>query len=709
MNFDAVIDRSGTHCTQWDYIEDRFGKKDILPFSISDTDFSCPPEILQALEKRMHHGIFGYTRWNHTDFKSAIQHWFQTRFSCHIEQNWIVYSPSVLYSISRLIELLTDEGDHIVVQTPAYDAFFPVIEKNERSLLCNELLLNKGRYTINFSDLEDKLSKEKTKILLLCSPHNPTGRVWTNEELQQIVLLCEKHNVYIISDEIHMDVVHSSHPHTPIVDVAHDVNRVFICTSASKTFNTPGLGGSYIIIADDAVREQYLTLLKQRDGLSSAPIFGISATIAAYNNSANFVDEQNTYIRKNFLIVQNFLRKYLPTVTLTLPESTYLAWIDVSQLPYNMDELQHALVHHGEVAIMRGDTYGAAGKHFIRMNIGCPSSKLLEGLHRLKKGIDALQKTNITEPLFLTPTFQERIWGGSVLKNVFQYDIPSEKTGECWAISAHSNGQTFVKSGTFQGYSLQDLWNHRRHLFGNFDSNQFPLLTKILDANDDLSVQVHPHDAYVHRYENDSYGKNECWYVIDCAEDAELIIGHRATSKKELLSYIENENWEHLLRRIKIKQGDFFYIPAGTIHAICKGALILETQQSSDTTYRLYDYNRIDKDGKQRELHLEKAIDVITVPFAHEKIEAKTEHFLGYSITTYVQSPYFSVYKWDICEKATFIQDQPFLLVSVINGDGVLKSAHMNYQLQKGDHFILPYNLGNFHIHGKVTLIVSHP
>ncbi|MEE6452493.1 MalY/PatB family protein [Gottfriedia acidiceleris] len=389
--FDQIVDRTGTYCTQWDYIEDRFGVPNLLPFSISDTDFQSPDEIIHALEKRMKHGIFGYTRWNHAEFKESIIDWFHKRFSCEIKQDWIVYSPSVIYSISKVMEYLTNVGDHVVIQTPAYDAFFKVIQDNNRFISDNQLIYENGEYRIDFDDLEQKLSHERAKILLLCSPHNPSGRVWTKHELERIIGLCNKHNVFIISDEIHMDIVYEPNIHIPIIKTSINLENVCICTSASKTFNTPGLVGSYMILPSQKIKNEFLLSLKNRDGLSSASIFGTLSTIEAYKNCEDWVDELVEYTNDNLKTVENYLNTHLPKLKFTLPESTYLAWIDISGLPFSSEQLQHALVHHAKVAIMPGETYGEAGKGFIRLNIGCPKSKIIEGLNRLKKAIDYLE------------------------------------------------------------------------------------------------------------------------------------------------------------------------------------------------------------------------------------------------------------------------------------------------------------------------------
>ncbi|MED1441234.1 mannose-6-phosphate isomerase, class I [Aeribacillus composti] len=312
------------------------------------------------------------------------------------------------------------------------------------------------------------------------------------------------------------------------------------------------------------------------------------------------------------------------------------------------------------------------------------------------------------QPIFFEPVFKERIWGGTALRDQFGYDIPSEQTGECWAISAHPNGQSVVKSGEWKGWTLDQLWKDRRELFGGMEGEKFPLLTKILDANHDLSVQVHPDDQYAQTHENGELGKTECWYIIDCEKDAEMIFGHTAKTKEELVRMIEEGRWDDLLQRVKIKLGDFYYVPSGTIHALCKGTLVLETQQNSDTTYRVYDYDRTDDNGNKRELHLEKAIDVITVPHTATKVEPKTEEKQGATITTYVQAPYFSVYKWSVNGIFRVTRDKPFLLCSVLSGSGKLKTAQGEHPFKKGDHFLIPATIDTFEISGETNIIVSH-
>lgn len=313
----------------------------------------------------------------------------------------------------------------------------------------------------------------------------------------------------------------------------------------------------------------------------------------------------------------------------------------------------------------------------------------------------------MNKPLFFDPIFQERIWGGEKL-TTFGYEIPSNHTGECWAFAAHENGQSLVKNGQYKGKSLSELWDDHRELFGNIEGDRFPLLTKILDANDDLSVQVHPDDEYAKKYENGELGKTECWYIIDCDQGSEIIFGHHAKSKEEFTQLVNGGEWEKLLRKIPVTPGEFYYVPSGTIHAIGKGILILETQQNSDTTYRVYDYDRVDNVGNTRELHIEKSIQVATIPSNEPKFDAKEFTIGDLKITIFIENEFFSVYKWTLNGQVTLKQDKPFQLVSVISGEGTIMVDNQTFSFIKGDHMMLPSELGKFTLSGNLELIVSH-
>jgi mannose-6-phosphate isomerase len=313
------------------------------------------------------------------------------------------------------------------------------------------------------------------------------------------------------------------------------------------------------------------------------------------------------------------------------------------------------------------------------------------------------------QPIFLQPVFQERVWGGKALRQQFGYEIPSEQTGECWAISAHPNGQSIVVSEPYVGMTLGELWKKHKGLFGNYHSDIFPLLIKILDANADLSIQVHPNDEYALVHESGELGKTECWYILDCKENAEIVLGHHAQTKEEFQQLIQEGKWEKLLRRLKIRKGDFFYIPSGTIHALCEGTMVLEIQQNSDITYRLYDYDRVDRYGNKRELHLQKAIEVTNVPHQETNVSPKFEQLEGGRVITFFETTYFSVYKWEIKSIARFQKLPLFLLVNVIHGEGHLVIDQGIFPIKKGDHFILPSAIDEIEIQGNLELIVSHP
>lgn len=314
----------------------------------------------------------------------------------------------------------------------------------------------------------------------------------------------------------------------------------------------------------------------------------------------------------------------------------------------------------------------------------------------------------MTEPLFLKGALQEKIWGGAKLKEIFGYDIPSNKTGELWAISAHKNGPAVVTQGEFKGKTLTELWDTHRELFGNQEGDVFPLLTKILDAQNDLSVQVHPDDTYGLQHEGE-LGKTECWYIIDAEEDSEIIYGHHAHSHEELNQMIEEGKWDDLLRRVKVKPGDFFYVPSGTIHAIGGGIMILETQQSSDTTYRVYDYDRTDDEGNTRPLHIKQSVDVTTVPHIDPEPEQTTIDKKGATITTLVSNEFFTVQEWKVDGEATFEAEGLYTLVSVLDGEGTLTTHKKSYSIKKGSHFILPNDTKEWQLEGTLHIIASYP
>lgn len=305
------------------------------------------------------------------------------------------------------------------------------------------------------------------------------------------------------------------------------------------------------------------------------------------------------------------------------------------------------------------------------------------------------------ELLFFAPEFKTMIWGGSKMKDVFNYDIPADNTGECWAISAHPNGDCTCINGAYEGKKLSWLWENKRELFGNMDLDRFPLLLKVIDAKDDLSIQVHPSDEYAGVHENGSLGKTECWYILDCEKDSKLVIGHNAKTKDELCRMIDEHKFKELITEVPVKPGDFVQIDPGTVHAIKGGVMILETQQNSDITYRVYDYDRL-QNGKPRDLHVEQSKAVITVP-AKEGAVKSTLKEVG--TEELVKCKYYSVRKINVDGSCSFTQNKPFQMLSVIEGNGAVNGVN----IKKGDHFIVPFEYGKVELSGKMTVIASNP
>ena len=309
--------------------------------------------------------------------------------------------------------------------------------------------------------------------------------------------------------------------------------------------------------------------------------------------------------------------------------------------------------------------------------------------------------------LFLEPIFQERIWGGRALEEKFGYEIPEGNIGECWGISAHPNGESFIKNGKYAGKKLSELWGVTPELFGQQEKEKFPLLVKVLDANSSLSVQVHPDDEYARVFENGELGKTECWYIVDCDDDAEIIFGHNAKTKEEAVAMVAAGDWDQFLRRQPVKKGDFFYVPSGTIHALCTGTVVLEVQQSSDTTYRLYDYDRLDDAGNPRELHIKKSLDVSTIPHVNtnpnQKVVIENENFKAIEL---VSNEFFSVSKFEVHGKMNYgFTKSTYALISVINGSGRIDGE----PVKKGHHILVPVNVGELSFEGEFELIVAQP
>ena len=307
------------------------------------------------------------------------------------------------------------------------------------------------------------------------------------------------------------------------------------------------------------------------------------------------------------------------------------------------------------------------------------------------------------ELIHLTPLFHNKIWGGRRLESEYGYQIPAGPVGECWAISAHPAGDCPVENEAFAGKTLSELWDERRDLFGDLPGKEFPLLIKILDADGDLSIQVHPDDAYAAEHENGSLGKRECWYVLDCEPGATIIVGQRAHDRAELAQMIEEGRWGELLNEVPIHKGDFFQIDPGTVHAIKAGTLILETQQSSDVTYRVYDYDRLGDDGKPRPLHIEQSLDVVNYGAVAPADGTVTAPEVD-GITLLERNDNYTVERVRVSGEKTLPQPWPFMCLSVIDGAGTVNGE----AVRKGSHLLAPCGCGDLALSGDMTLITSH-
>ncbi|MGC5398183.1 MalY/PatB family protein [Streptomyces sp. DT20] len=380
-DFDTVIDRRGTWCVQWDRVADRFGVDGLLPFTISDMDFATAPEVLAALRARLDHGVFGYTDWQQDDFRSAIAHWYETRYDTTVDTGRLVYAPSVLSQLSQLLQMWTAEGEGVVVHTPTYDGFRKAITGLRREL--------RGVPLGDPDALERELARADSKVLLVCSPHNPTGRVWTESELAEMASLAARHGVAVISDEIHADFVHGGRRHVPWTRVAGD-GRWALITSASKAFNFPALSGSYGMVGRPDDRTEFLRRMETAEGLASPAVLSLTAHIAAYREGAAWLDAVRAYVTGNLEFVAERLNAAFPELEWEQPQAGYLAWIDLRKAGVEDEaELQRVLIERERVAVMPGSVYGAEG--FVRLNVGCARSKVEAGVAALIRGVEAVR------------------------------------------------------------------------------------------------------------------------------------------------------------------------------------------------------------------------------------------------------------------------------------------------------------------------------
>ena len=381
-NFDEIIPRRGTNSYKWDSA----GDADILPMWVADMDFRTAPPVVEALRKRVEHGIFGYVRVPDA-YYAAVTNWFARRHDWQIEKEWIIYTTGVVPALSAVIKALTAPGDKVMVQTPVYNCFFSSIRNNGCGMIANPLIYRNGTYQIDFADLEQKAADPSVKVLLLCNPHNPAGRVWTKQELTRIGDICIRNNVWVVADEIHCELVFPGHTYIPFASISQEfLMHSVTCTSPSKAFNLAGLQIANIISADTNIRTKIDKAINVNEVCDVSP-FGVEALIAAYNDSEEWLEELKQYLFDNYNYLRAYFAEYLPEFPVSILEGTYLVWVDCSVLNQSSDEIIKTLLEKEKIWVNEGSLYGEAGEGFIRINIACPRQQLIEGLNRLRRAL----------------------------------------------------------------------------------------------------------------------------------------------------------------------------------------------------------------------------------------------------------------------------------------------------------------------------------
>ncbi len=386
-DFDQIINRCQTGSLKWDFNKEIFSREDILPLWVADMDFASPEPVRKALLNRAEHGIYGYTQFLDGYFESIIT-WMHKRHEWDIQRDWIVFSPGVVTALSGLVQSLTQPGDKILIQSPVYPPFAQVIRNHGRELVNSQLRLENDEYIMDYEDIEAKCNRG-VKMMLLCSPHNPVGRVWKREELERLTNICLEHDVLIVSDEIHSDLIFEKNTHIPLPTISPNlVERSIVCTAPSKTFNLAGLQTSSLLIPNPELRRTFQSFLKN-NGMDHPSVFGIVAQEAAYRHGDEWLDQLLVYLKGNIDILLQFIHSELPHVKVIPPQGTYLAWLDFRYLGLQPKELQDFLVHQAGVGLNAGYTFGPGGEGFARLNFACPRSILEEGLKRISKAVQA--------------------------------------------------------------------------------------------------------------------------------------------------------------------------------------------------------------------------------------------------------------------------------------------------------------------------------
>ena len=386
-NFNEIIDRRGTDSVKWDSADDN-----TLPMWVADMDFKTAPEIRVAISKKIEQGIFGYSLLP-DDFFDTIVDWWKNIHQIDIKKNWILPGPGMIPTLSAILRTFVKSGENVIIQPPVYNHFYHCLENCGFGLLENGLLYNNGNYDIDFDDLELKASDHKSKILLLCNPHNPVGKVWSRIELERIAEICSKHQVMVVSDEIHADLVFEGYQHIPFISIAENYDLEAVsCGSPCKTFNLSGLPISYVISRNEEISNKIHQTFEIRETSYPNPI-AVTALISGYKKGAEWMEELKIYLYQNFEFLKSYIEEYLPEIKVIPLEATYLVWLDCRSLNIKSEQLYKILLENG-LWVNPGNMYGVAGEGFLRINIGCPRAILSEGLNRLRTGLISIKNAD---------------------------------------------------------------------------------------------------------------------------------------------------------------------------------------------------------------------------------------------------------------------------------------------------------------------------
>ncbi len=383
-DFDTVVDRRGTGSMKWDVPEDE------IPMWVADMDFQTAPAIRAAIEKRARHGVFGYSVMNAEWYDSIIGHWKRVH-DFEIQRDWLMFCTGVVPAISSVVRKMTTVGENVLIQTPVYNIFFNSIVNNGRNVLESPLVYKDGEYSIDWDDLEEKLARPQTTLMILCNPHNPIGKIWDKDTLYRIGELCAKYRVLVISDEIHCDLTDPGYGYVPFASVSENCkNNSITCIAPTKTFNIAGINTAAISVPEPFIRHKVERGINT-DEVAEPNAFAVDAAIAAFNESEDWLLEVRNYLYENKCRVREFIKNELPQIKVVPSDATYLLWLDCHEIADEAEAIAEQLHKHG-LYLTDGAHYGESGKAFLRMNVACPRSTLEEGLKRLKKGIDLFVK-----------------------------------------------------------------------------------------------------------------------------------------------------------------------------------------------------------------------------------------------------------------------------------------------------------------------------